>query len=106
MSSQETQGSFKVCGDIRKPRHVFIWVLNSAKLNNQEGNMFLFNTYNIANGQSFTQAQLELKNGVYYPQKSIQSKIEISKTYNTLMKYKTGCGGDCLSDPTIDLQTF
>ena len=36
ISSRQSEGTFKICVDIRKPRHVFIWALNSTKLNNQE----------------------------------------------------------------------
>ena len=38
-SSTHRQATFKITSSIRKPRHVFIWALNDAKLNDQEQNM-------------------------------------------------------------------
>lgn len=104
-SSQHRQATFKISSSIRKPRHVFIWALNDTKMNSQEQNMFLFNTYNIANGRSFTDAQLELSNGIFYPQERLQPTTELSKTYRTLTEYEKGFNS-YFSSPTIDLKSF
>lgn len=85
LSTQQRQGSFKLTSSIKKPRHVFIWALNDNKLNDQRENMFLFNTHNIADGQTITYAQLELSNGVFYPREIMNPTVEIAKTYRTLM---------------------
>lgn len=47
--------------------------------------MFLFNTYNIADGQTVTCTQIEVSNGVFYPQERMNPAIEIANTYRTLM---------------------
>ena len=88
--SQQGQGTFKLTSSIRKPWHVFIWALNGTKINDQEQHMFLFNTYNIANNRSFTSAQLEMSNGIFYPQERMEPTMEIAKTYRTLMQYVKG----------------
>ena len=67
--------------------------------------MLLFNTYNIANAQTFTDPQLELSNGVFYPQDRLHPSTEIAKTYHTLMKYQTG-HNKYISNPPIDLKSF
>ena len=84
---QQSIGNFKIINHIRKPRHVFVWALNTTKFNDQEQNMFLFNTYNIANNRTITSAQLSLSNGVFYPQKVINPTLQITKTFRELMKY-------------------
>ena len=104
-SSQQRQATFKISQGLRKPRHVFIWALNEAKMENQEQNMFLCNTYNIANAQTFSNAQLELSNGVFYPQEILHPSTEVSKTYDTLMKYQSG-HNNYIANPTIDLKSF
>ena len=104
-SSQHRQATFKITSSIRKPRHVFIWALNDDKLNDQEQNMFLFNSYNTANGQTFIDAELELSNGVFYPQERMQPATEVSKTYRTLMEYEKGFNS-YFTSPTIDLKSF
>ena len=67
--------------------------------------MFLFNTYNIANGQTFSDVQLELSNGIFYPQERLQPTTEVSKTYRTLMEYEKGFNS-YFTSPTIDLKSF
>ena len=89
-STTQRQATFKITSSIRKPRHVFIWTLNDAKLNDQEQNMLLFNTYKIANDRSFSDAQLELSNGIFYPQERLQPGTELSRTYRTLLEYEKG----------------
>lgn len=67
--------------------------------------MLLFNTYNIANDQTITSAQLEMSNGVLYPQERMNPTFEIVKTYRTLMSFSKGFN-DNLSGPTIILRSF
>ena len=98
-------GTFRIASSIRKPRHVFIWVLNNAKLNDQEQNMLAFNTYNIANARTITSAQLELGNGTFYPEKTINPTTEIVMMHRALLEYNKGFN-DHLSGSTIDLKSF
>ena len=101
----QRSGKFRITNSIRKPRHVFVWVLNTAKMNDQEQNMFVFNTYNIANARTITSARLELSNGVFYPQDNINPTTDIAKAYRDLTEYNKGFN-DHLSGPTIDLKSF
>ena len=104
-SSTHRQATFKITSSIRNPRHVFIWALNDVKLNYQEQNMFLFNTYKIANDRTFSDAQLELSNRVFYPQERLQPTTELAKTYRTLMEYEKGFNS-YFTSPAIDLESF
>lgn len=103
--SRQRTGKFRITNAIRKPRHVFVWVLNTAKLGDQEQNMFVFNTYNIADNKTITRAQLELANGVFYPERVMDPTNEIGKAYRDLIEYTKGFN-DHLSGPTIDLKSF
>ena len=102
---QTRQGTFRITTNIRKPRNVFIWALNTAKLNDQEQNPFVFNTYGIANYRTFTDVQLELSNGVYYPQERHNPTTEIVKTYRTLLGYQKKFNAHFTS-PLISLKDF
>lgn len=104
-SSTSRQRTFKIDSNIRKPRHVFVLVLNETKLNDQEQNMFLFNTYNITNNRTITSCQLELSNGVYYPQERLEPTTQLAKTYRTLLGYNQGFVSHVTS-PSIDMDTF
>ena len=101
----QRSGKFRITNSIRKPRHVFIWVLNTTKMNDQEQNFFVFNTYNIANARTITSARLELSNGVFYPQDNINPTTDIAKAYRDLTEYNKAFN-DHLSGPTIDLKSF
>ena len=47
ITTQSRTNFFKVRTGVRRPRHVFIWVTNDDKYNNQEANMFTFDTFAI-----------------------------------------------------------
>ena len=101
----QRDGMFRITNSIRKPRHVFVWVLNPAKLDDQEQNMFVFNTYNIANARTITSARLEVGSGVFYPDEEMDPTTNITEVYRELQQYKRGFN-DYLSGPTINLKTF
>ena len=101
----QRSGKFRITNSIRKPRHVFIWVLNTTKMSDQEQNMFVFNTYNIANARTITSAQLELSNGVFYPKSIMNPTTEMATAFRELQEYNKGFN-DHLTGPTINLKSF
>ena len=78
-SSRERNGVFKMTSWIKGPRHVFMWALNSAKLDDQTQNFHTYNTFSIANNRMINHAKLEDENGIYYPEtpyiRNEQSKL-------------------------------
>ena len=99
------QGTFRINNNIRKPRHVFIWVLNAAKLNNQE-QICLFLLFFIADNQIITDATLELSNGVFYPMERWNPTTEfLEKSYRTLVEYQKQFNS-YISNPIIDFKLF
>ena len=96
---------FRISTGIRKPRHVFVWVVRTGYYNNQQQNPFLFNTFKIgANDRYFTKAQLELVNSVYYPQLDFTS-TEVSRLYRALMSYSSAYN-DFLPGSLINTKIF
>ena len=104
-STMVRQGTFRITSSIRKPRHVFVWALNDAKMSDQTQNPFLFNTYNIANNRTFSNARLELSNGIFYPNEELKPDTEIVQAYRTLMEYQKDFNAYYTS-PTISLKSF
>ena len=45
--STQNSGHFKITNGISKPRHVFIFFINNANINDQRYNPFLYNTFSI-----------------------------------------------------------
>lgn len=79
--------------------------MNDAKLGDTTQNPFIFNTYNIANGRTITMAQLELSNGIFYPQEQMNPTDELGKTYRTLLQYNKYFN-DYLTAGSIDINSF
>ena len=67
--------------------------------------MFLFNIFAIANHQTITNAQLELSNGVLYPQERMKRNKEVARAYRTLTRYSRQFNY-VLSGPTINANIF
>ena len=98
-------GSFVIGTGIRRPRHVFIWVVPVASYNNQEQNIFTFKTFNIgANNRYFTSAQIKINNTIRYPETDFTSEVE-SRLYHALMSFNFSYD-DFLSAPIIDQSNF
>jgi len=95
---------FRMSTGIRRPRHVFIWVVPTA-YNNQTHNIYKFGTFSIgANNRVFSCAQLEINNSILYPNLELTSAEE-SRLYRSLMKYNNAYN-DILSGPMIDRANF
>ena len=96
---------FRIATGIRRPRHVFLWVVPTASYSNQEHNIFTFETFSIgANQRYFAKAQLEVNNSIYYPQLEMTSQEE-SRLYRALLSFNSGYN-DFLSGPLIDRENF
>ena len=101
--NQTAAGSsfFTISTGIRRPRHVFLWVVPTASYNSQEHNNFTFKTFSIGeNARYFSKAQLEVNNSIYYPQPELTANEE-SRLYKALVRYNSAYN-DCLSGPLID----
>ena len=96
---------FHITSSIRKPRHLFIWALNTAKFSDQEQNMFVFNTYNIANQRTITDAKLELSNGKFYPERVMNPTTDLATAYSELIEYNKDFN-NYMVGPSISQKSF
>ena len=102
--TQSLSDAFIISTGTRRPRHVFVWAVNSAQYGNQAGNIFNFGLSTIGGDQSFARAQLEINNSNYYPQLEFSSATK-SRLYRALMSYSSAYN-DFLSGPLIDPDNF
>ena len=58
-TSQQKSVIFNITSGIRKPRGVFIWVLNTDKFSQTE-NPFLYNTFSVGNNKKLNHVILKL----------------------------------------------
>ena len=105
MQTQSINSYFRISTGIRRPTHVFIWVLPTANYNSQEHNIFTLETFSIgANNRYFSRAQLEINNSIYYPQLEMTTDEE-TRLFRALMSFSSAYN-DFLSGPLIDRTKF
>ena len=102
--SNATSDAFRISTGIRRPRHVFIWVVTTASYSNQGANIFTFGLDEVGGDRGFARAQLEINNSMFYPQLEFSSTEE-SRLYRALMSYSSAYN-DVLSGPIIDRTNF
>ena len=87
MRTQRT-GNFRLTNGILKPRHVFIFFINNANLDNQLENPFLYNTFSVStNPRTLDQCYLEVGNGNEYPHFKYEPTLDPSRVFRDVMKY-------------------
>ena len=86
--STQKSGHFRITNGTPKPRHVFIFFINSANLNNQLENPFLYNTFSVStNPRTLTRCYLEVGNGNEYPRIHYKPTEDPSRVFRDVMKY-------------------
>ena len=86
---RQREGNFRITNEISKPRHVFIFILNSANFNSQTANPFLYQTFNVANNRKLTRCYLEANEKVY-PNIHYKPSTEPTRVYRDVMSYGGG----------------
>ena len=87
MRTQHT-GNFRLTNGILKPRHVFIFFINNANLDNQLANPFLYNTFSVSTDpRTLDQCYLEVGNGNQYPHLKYEPQQDPSRVFRDVMKY-------------------
>ena len=87
MRTQRT-GNFRLTNGILKPRHVFIFFINNANLDNQLANPFLYNTFSVSTDpRTLDQCYLEVGNGNEYPHLKYEPTLDPSRVFRDVMKY-------------------
>ena len=86
--STQNSGHFRITNGISKPRHVFVFFINNANINDQRYNLFLNNTFSIStNPRTLTRCHLEVGNGNEYPRLHYKPTEDPSRVFRDVMKY-------------------
>lgn len=78
---RQREGNFRITNEVSKPRHVFIFIVNSANINSQTANPFLYQTFNVANNWKLTRYYLKA-NEMFTP-----IHYKPSRVYRDVMGY-------------------
>ena len=86
--SSQNSGHFRITNGIKKPRHVFVFIINNDSLNNQLQNPFLYNTFSVSTDpRTLTRCHLEVGNGNEYPRIHYKPTQDASRVFRDVMKY-------------------
>ena len=86
-NGQQQTGQFRITNGISKPRHVFVWAINTANVNTQEQNPFLYNTFNLPNNANISRCYLEVGNGNEYPDIHFKPATDPARVFREVMGY-------------------
>ena len=86
---RQREGNFRITNEVSKPRHVFIFIVNSANINSQTANPFLYQTFNVANNRKLTRCYLKANENVY-PNIHYKPSTEPSRVFRDVMSYGGG----------------
>ena len=99
-------GTFDISSSIEKPRFLMLYAVYSRKDGYVTKNSFHYDTYNAPSGRQVTRAQLELGNGVYYPQIELNPKNELTRVYKRFIEYNRFINEGSLEGSFIDITLF
>ena len=104
--STQNSGHFRITNGISKPRHVFIFFINNANLNNQLENPFLYNTFSVStNPRTLTRCHLEVGNGNEYPRLHYKPTEDPSRVFRDVMKY-VNANNDLQGGTLLNISNF
>ena len=105
MGTQRT-GTFRLTNGIPKPRHVFIFFINNASLDDQRHNPFLYNTFSVSTDpRTLNDCYLEVGNGNEYPHVKYEPNLDPSRVFRDVMKY-TNANNDLQGGTLLDISNF
>ena len=85
---QQQTGHYRITTAISKPRHVFVWAIQTARINAQTANPFIYDTFgNIPNNANVTRCHLEVGNGNEYPDFHCKPSTDLTRVFRGLMEY-------------------
>ena len=84
---QQQTGQFRITNAISKPRHVFVWALNTANVDAQTANPFLYNTFSLPNNANISRCYLEVGNGNEYPDIHLKPATDPARVFRKVMSY-------------------
>ena len=105
MNTQRS-GTFRLTNGISKPRHVFIFIVNNANLDDQRYNPFLYNTFSVSTEpRNLEECYLEVGNGNEYLHLKYEPNLDLSRVFRDVMKY-TNANNDLQGGTLLNISDF
>ena len=81
-------GNFRITNGISKPRHVFVFFINTPNIESQTENPFLYNTFSVSTDpRTLNRCYLEVGNGNEYPDIHYKPSEDPSRVFRDVMSY-------------------
>ena len=78
---KQQTGNFRITNAISKPRHVFVFIVNTANIESQTADPFIYNTFSVSTDpRTLNRCYLEVGNGNKYPDLHYKPSKNISLT--------------------------
>ena len=103
---QQQTGHYRITTVISKPRHVFVWAINTARINAQTANPFIYDTFgNLPANANVTQCYLEVGNGNEYPDFHYKPSTDLTRVFGGLLEY-IHANNDFQSTTILDMDSY
>ena len=86
-NSQQQTGQFRITNAISKPRHVFIFGIDTARIESQTANPFLYDTFDLPNNANISRCYLEVGNGNEYPDIHFKPSTDLVRVFKNVLSY-------------------
>ena len=86
-STTQKTGNFRISTGVDKPRHVFVFIINDAQIDNYEHNKFMYDTNNVGGDQKLENCYLEVGYGKKYPETEYTPQTEPTRVFRDVLKY-------------------
>ena len=88
LAGNQGVGNFRITNGISKPRHVFVFIINTPNIESQTANPFLYNTFSVStNPRTLDRCYLEAGNGNEYPVIHYKPSSDPSRVFRDVMSY-------------------
>ncbi|CAH3144901.1 unnamed protein product, partial [Porites lobata] len=85
--TQQQTGQFRITNGISKPRHVFVFGIDTARIDSQTANPFVYDTFDLPNNANISRCYLEVANGNEYPDIHFKPSTDLSRVFRNVMSY-------------------
>ena len=88
IAGNQRVGNFRITNGISKPRHVFVFIINTANIESQTANPFIYNTFSAStNPRTLDRRYLEVGNGNEYPVLHYKPSSDPARVFRDVMSY-------------------
>ena len=86
-NTQQQTGQFRITNGISKPRHVFVFGIDTARIDSQTANPFVYDTFDLPNNAKISRCYLEVANGNEYPDIHLKPSTDMARVFRNVMSY-------------------